>query len=149
MAAEFVRLADVPAIEEVKEEDTVLVVQDGDIKRAPKTAVGGSGGWDAIINCADSFDTLENYVFESGNYDTIKAKWDEGELPRVMLKYVQYYGENFYNRVPSGRVVYYEKSNNIVITFLLGEYNNQSDQTLRLEINADGSFNDVESFELR
>jgi hypothetical protein len=43
MATEFVRLADVPAIEEVKEEDTVLVVQDGDIKRAPKTAVGGSG----------------------------------------------------------------------------------------------------------
>lgn len=44
MAIEFTRLADVTAIEEVKEEDSVLVVQDGEVKRAPKTAVGGAGG---------------------------------------------------------------------------------------------------------
>lgn len=41
MTIEFTRLANVTAIEEVKEEDSVLVVQDGEVKRAPKTAVGG------------------------------------------------------------------------------------------------------------
>lgn len=95
MAIEFTRLADVTAIEEVKDEDTVLVVQDGEVKRAPKTAVGGGGEWDAVIDLGE--DTLDenfcalwdghygNAKFISGDYNAIMNKFNAGELPNILL----------------------------------------------------------------
>lgn len=146
---EFKRLSDVEVVAEPTESANVLIEENGVIKKAPKTAVGGGNTeWDAVIDCVDAFETLDNYTFESGSYDTIKAKWDEGELPRVMLKYVQNYGDDYYNRVPSGRMVYYS-SGQIMINFLLGSYSNVGDKVLRLVINTDSTFAVVESFDLR
>lgn len=71
MAYEFTRLADVTAIEEVKEEDSVLVVQDGEVKRAPKTAVGGAGGGTTIVITWDG-DGYDDFHAPEGAYETIR-----------------------------------------------------------------------------
>lgn len=41
---EFIRLADVDVVETANDTDKVLIEQNGEIKRVPKTEVGGSGG---------------------------------------------------------------------------------------------------------
>ena len=41
---EFTRLADVEVVETANDIDKVLIEQNGEIKRVPKTEVGGSGG---------------------------------------------------------------------------------------------------------
>ena len=41
---EFTRLADVEVVETATDVDKVLIEQNGEIKRVPKTEVGGSGG---------------------------------------------------------------------------------------------------------
>lgn len=95
MAIEFTRLADVTAIEEVKDEDTVLVVQDGEVKRAPKTAVGGaSAEWDAVIEWDGVNDT---FVYVSGDYNAVynKILVDE-EIPNIKIKTYTNYGFDAY-----------------------------------------------------
>lgn len=44
MAKDFVKLSEVTVLEEVTDTASVLVEQDGEIYRAPKTQVGGAGG---------------------------------------------------------------------------------------------------------
>lgn len=46
---EFTRLADVEVVETANDTDKVLIEQNGEIKRVPKTEVGGSGGGSLII----------------------------------------------------------------------------------------------------
>lgn len=47
---EFTRLAEVEVVETANDTDKVLIEQNGEIKRVPKTEVGGSGGGMLIIN---------------------------------------------------------------------------------------------------
>lgn len=42
---EFKRLAEVETVEAVNDGDTVLIEQGGEVKRAPKSQVGGAGGY--------------------------------------------------------------------------------------------------------
>lgn len=104
MATEFTRLSDVPMTEGVQTEDTVLVVQDGEVKRAPKAAVGGNGGWDAVIDlgadnisggngCAFWNGDYDNAVLIRGDYDIILSKLKAGDFPKILLKGIlAYYG---------------------------------------------------------
>lgn len=46
---EFTRLADVEVVETATDVDKVLIEQNGEIKRVPKTEVGGSGGGGSLI----------------------------------------------------------------------------------------------------
>ena len=54
MSYEFKRLSDVDIVETPSETANVLIEEDGVIKKAPKTAVGGAGGssneYDMIIH---------------------------------------------------------------------------------------------------
>ena len=43
-ALEFKKLSEVETAETVNEVDTVLIVQNGEIKQTPKNNVGGAGG---------------------------------------------------------------------------------------------------------
>ena len=47
--AEFKKLSDVEVVAEPAESANVLIEENGVIKRAPKTAVGGAGGGDSTI----------------------------------------------------------------------------------------------------
>ena len=46
---EFKRLADVEVVETATDTDKVLIEQNGEIKRVPKTEVGGGGGGNMLI----------------------------------------------------------------------------------------------------
>ena len=83
MAYNFKSIADVEVVAEPSESANVLIEENGVIKKAPKTAVGGVGGsWDAKI-FHDS-NTGELYFLEGG-YDSIYAKIDGREMPKVSL----------------------------------------------------------------
>lgn len=139
---EFKKLSDVEVVAEPAESANVLIEENGVIKKAPKTAVGG-GEWDAVIDCGEGMPngyTDESLlVFESGNYNTIKAKWDEGEMPKIMLKYFDEYGDLWHHRASSHRVVY-ASNGTFLLHFILGDYNNSSTCAVYLELDADNSF---------
>jgi hypothetical protein len=91
MAYNFKSIADVEVVAEPTESANVLIEENGVIKKAPKTAVGGAGGnteWDAIIELIDgasgSFDSME---LVSGSYEDIKEKIFSGILPNVLMRY--------------------------------------------------------------
>jgi hypothetical protein len=50
---EFTKLSEVAVVETANDTDKVLIEQNGEIKRVPKTEVGGSGGAGLIISTAD------------------------------------------------------------------------------------------------
>lgn len=100
--AEFKKLSAVEAVASVSDTANVLIEEDGVIKRAPKTAVGGAGGGSDIY-----------YVFlENGNVTTSEGLYDaivenlfnniKGIVVRTFwIKYDdhrvhEFYVENFY-----------------------------------------------------
>ncbi len=111
MAYEFKRLSDVDVVAEPTETANVLIEENGVIKKAPKTAVGGAGGigWDAIINC-DGGHSLENISLVHGSYDELKAKLIANEMPMVCVTYNYEYGDMYY--CPS-TVIYMHIYNNL------------------------------------
>ena len=62
MAYEFKRLSDVEVVETPTEIANVLIEEDGVIKKAPKTAVGGAGGSTLIV-------TSSKYLSEVASYE--------------------------------------------------------------------------------
>lgn len=61
---EFTRLADVAVVETANDTDKVLIEQNGEIKRIPKTEVGGSGGNALILTHAGMTDpTITDPIF--------------------------------------------------------------------------------------
>jgi hypothetical protein len=62
---EFTRLAEVEVVETANNTDKVLIEQNGEIKRVPKTEVGGSGGGMLIVTHAGVTDPTmaESMVF--------------------------------------------------------------------------------------
>lgn len=50
---DFTRLADVAAVDEIQDGDTVLVVRDGEVYRADKGNIGGAGGYVLEIGVED------------------------------------------------------------------------------------------------
>lgn len=93
MAYEFKKLSDVEVVAEPAESANVLIEEDGVIKKAPKTAVGGAGGGtDAVIECNGS-DLADKslYVLPDNLIDVIDAKFASGEMPTIDIKSVGYY----------------------------------------------------------
>ena len=81
---EFKRLSDVEVVAEPAESANVLIEENGVIKKAPKTAVGGGGNteWDARI----FYDSRTGELFFiEGGYNSIHAKIENKEAPRVSL----------------------------------------------------------------
>ncbi len=143
MAYEFKKLSDVEVVEAPTDNANVLIEEDGVIKKAPKTAVGGNGEWDAIIDCGEGMPngyTDESlFVFEKGDYNAIKAKWDEGEMPKIMLKYFDEYGDVWHHRASSQRVVY-ASDTSFLLHFVLGDYDNTSRYTVMLSLDSNNLF---------
>lgn len=61
---EFKKLSDVEVVAEPAESANVLIEENGVIKKAPKTAVGGAGGVDAVVI---QYDTETTEVFVTPN----------------------------------------------------------------------------------
>lgn len=91
MAYEFKRLSDVEVVAEPSESANVFIEENGVIKKAPKTAVGGGGSaeWDAVIDAIEGgsgyFSSME---LVSGDFESLKEKIFAGAFPNVLVRYL-------------------------------------------------------------
>ena len=85
--ADFKRLADAEITEVVNVEDSVLIEQGGEIKRAPKSKVGGgSVEYDLVLNGL----AMDNRLYiMSGSCEAVLNKLKNNEEPKVFI-----YGNN-------------------------------------------------------
>ena len=71
--AEFTKLSEVAQIESVSDNATVLVEENGEIVRVPKTSVGGAGGYVAVLTVED----LQNPAAEWYDGPVISENYDK------------------------------------------------------------------------
>lgn len=71
--AEFKKLSEVEQIEAASDNATVLIEEGGDIKRVPKSAVGGAGGYVVVITENDLNNPIVSFngIVVSANYDEL------------------------------------------------------------------------------
>lgn len=98
---EFKRLSDVEVVAEPTESANVLIEENGVIKKAPKTAVGGGSEWDAVIEISSDYTrlsavTIDALTLVSGGYDAIAEKAAAGEQPKVLFRWKWWYGDLSY-----------------------------------------------------
>jgi hypothetical protein len=107
---EFKKLSDVEVVAEPAESANVLIEENGVIKKAPKTAVGGAGGGTVepdmvmlltgYLSSSSPFNdgTAELSIID-GTPSAIKAKLEAGESPVVKMKHVHgAYGDYSHSR---------------------------------------------------
>lgn len=98
MAYNFKSIADVEVVAEPSESANVLIEENGVIKKAPKTAVGGAGdsgnsgagmgfGFDVVIFNSGTYNAKLSY----GSYENLKSKMENEEA--VLIALVRYDGE--------------------------------------------------------
>jgi hypothetical protein len=86
---EFKRLSDVEVVAEPAESANVLIEEDGIIKKAPKTAVGGGNTeWDAIFEVVEGHSGyFESTELVSGSYQDLANKLNNDTFPNVLIKF--------------------------------------------------------------
>lgn len=88
MAFEFKKLSDVEVVVEPNESANVLIEENGIIKKAPKTAVGGAGnalGFDMIIQGTDT-----GYNLLHGDANNIRQRIMQGQSVIGLMAYNGY-----------------------------------------------------------
>lgn len=71
--AEFKKLADVEIVTEPAEAANILIEENGIIKKAPKTVIGGSSS-SIVVNCKYNSDRPDDPVYESPVFDFNEVK---------------------------------------------------------------------------
>jgi hypothetical protein len=89
MAYNFKSIADVEIVAEPAESANVLIEENGVIKKAPKTAVGGGNTeWDAIFEVIEgSSGFFESIELVTGSFMDLKEKIFAGISPKILIKY--------------------------------------------------------------
>lgn len=84
--AEFKKLSDVEVVAEPMESANVLIEEDGVIKKAPKTAVGG-GEWDAkiYIQGGGAGPSQSSFHLLEGSYNKVIQKIKNKEVPKISI----------------------------------------------------------------
>ena len=91
MSYNFKSIADTQVVAEPSESVHVLIEENGEIKRAPKTAVGGAGGKYDLVIVFDRAHNEDPYI-ESGSYQNVYNRiMVEQEEPRIMVKFCTSY----------------------------------------------------------
>ena len=108
MAYNFKSIADVEVVAKPAESANVLIEENGVIKKAPKTAVGGIGGsvepdMVMLLNGPVYASSIDDGAAElsiiAGAPSAIKAKLEAGEKPVVKMKHVRgTYGDYSHSR---------------------------------------------------
>jgi hypothetical protein len=92
--AEFKRLGDVEVVEDPSDVANVLIEEDGVIKKAPKTAVGGNGetlDLYLIINGTPSANTIS---IAEGSFDALLAAYNNNGFTNVRIDLKDSYGSS-------------------------------------------------------
>lgn len=88
---EFKRLSDVEVVAEPTESANVLIEENGVIKKAPKTAVGGAGGEADLVIRIDAHiedATINSISIVSGSVEAVYDTFESGEFPIVEVEVV-------------------------------------------------------------
>ena len=117
---EFKRLSDVEVVAEPTESANVLIEENGVIKKAPKTAVGGSSEWDAVFIIDDIYEAASTISLSSGSFDAIKAKVEVNDLPKILIVAHYEYGDVYTTCTEPCETRFNHTDSNITIYF----YNN-------------------------
>jgi hypothetical protein len=138
MAYNFKSIADVEVVAEPTESANVLIEENGEVKKAPKTAVGGANKWDAVIEYYNDDDFYIKLI--SGDYKTIYNKiMVEKEIPQIkVISTYNYYGP--WHGVSSASAMYHEGNDYITICFCAQMYYS-NDQT-QIYLYSDNSIED-------
>lgn len=114
--AEFKRLSDVEVVAEPAESANVLIEENGVIKKAPKTAVGGAGGEaDLVIGINNHIEnaTIDNIRIVSGSVEAVYTAFESGRIPVVEVQIIVPPTTNSYirtaKRIPA-QIVFYGDS---------------------------------------
>lgn len=94
---EFKKLSDVEIVTEPAESANVLIEEDGVIKKAPKTAVGGGSASSNVPDMEITWDNGKSATIISGDLELVKTKYENGDFPEVIL-YTSYSGGSFGHR---------------------------------------------------
>lgn len=139
MAYNFKSIADVEVVAEPAESANVLIEENGVIKKAPKTAVGGgSTEWDAVIEDCNTDD--ESYTrLISGDYDTLYNKiMVDKEVPKVkVISKYSWYGTNY--ACSSADVIYQIEGDYQYLRILFTAYGDRNERII-LYLLPDNSF---------
>lgn len=146
MAYNFKSIADVDMVEAPAETANVLIEEDGIIKKAPKTAVGGAGGSepDMIITINGSIDSVSTSqcTVTNGGVSNVASKLSSGKTPIVKIINVNPPYNNFNNEFDAFITTYGENywlSSFVIYPAGPGYYK------LNMTLNSDGSINSVAS----
>ena len=111
---EFKKLSDVEVVAEPAESANVLIEENGVIKKAPKTAVGGGDKWDMIINFQDGdLNNTNKFSIELGSYFDLYEKLMNNNKVNVLFKSDYEYGDLFHVRIPVSSFEVNETDSNI------------------------------------
>lgn len=91
--AEFKRLSDVEVVAEPTESANVLIEENGIIKKAPRTTVGGGETPDMVIIVnSNSYDKLlsENCNITEGSVSNVFAAFHAGRYPTIKIRFYKY-----------------------------------------------------------
>lgn len=91
MAYEFKKISNVEVVAEPTESANVLIEENGVIKKAPKTAVGGGEIFIINANFEEDMETGEDKVTLDKTFDEIKEAYNEDKLLVIKTPY------GFYN----------------------------------------------------
>lgn len=86
---EFTRLADVDVVETANDTDKVLIEQNGEIKRVPKTEVGGAGGSTLIVDASLDMETEAIIATANMTLTEVIEAFDKHELAGGVLYFAQ------------------------------------------------------------
>ena len=145
MAYEFKKLSDVTLVTKPTDIANVLIEENGVIKKAPKTAVGGAENKEADLIISDSY-FLGNHRIEKGNFNDIVNKCLNRESVTVIIRFDEFQQESFF--APSQEI----KGNifiamnegtpsQIIVTALYTNIDDGNFETLTYLIYSDGNIN--------
>lgn len=101
MAYNFKSIADVEVVAEPTESANVLIEENGVIKKAPKTAVGGASGEADLVIRIDTHPgilSFENINIVSGSIEAVYTVFENGLIPKVEVEVMVPPSKNSYCR---------------------------------------------------
>ena len=90
---EFKKLSDVEVVESPSDASHVLIEEDGVIKKAPKTAVGGAGGSSAepdlliTVMSGINYATLDTSTITHGSVNNVMNAIRESRVPVIKIRF--------------------------------------------------------------
>lgn len=121
MALEFTRLSDVELVVEATETANVLIEEGGEIKRVPKTEVGGGKSeWDAVIKIINTGGDDDGISVVGGSYNAVHNKiLLDNEVPRIkIISEAEVYYSVYYTVFEADETIIFEpNSENEYIVF--------------------------------